>query len=164
MAMSVPEPVGADADRGWATPACRALAEAILASHRRWTGCSLLPSAADDPARALYEAEAVVLAHDGGQDPRFTYANRAAQALWERPWAGFIGLPSRLSAEPDERAQRQLLLDRTARDGVADGYRGVRIASSGRRFWIEEARLWNLLDGQGRRIGQAARFTQWRYC
>ena len=51
-----------------------------------------------------------------------------------------------------------MALQRVARIGFATGYRGVRIAKSGRRFWIEQGTLWNVLDHAGIRIGQAACF------
>jgi hypothetical protein len=38
----------------------------------------------------------------------------------------------------------------------------MRIAKSGRRFWIENATVWELIDEAGRRHGQAAAFRQWR--
>ena len=53
------------------------------------------------------------------------------------PGRSLIGLPSRLSAEAPEHAERQRLLDAVARDGFTGGYRGLRIAKGGRRFWIE---------------------------
>jgi hypothetical protein len=37
----------------------------------------------------------------------------------------------------------------------------MRISSSGRRFWIERATVWNLLDADGVYRGQAATFADW---
>ena len=45
---------------------------------------------------------------------------------------------------------------------VAD-YRGIRIAKNGQRFWIEQAAVWNVLDEQGGKIGQAASFSSWKF-
>ena len=59
----------------------------------------------------------------------------------------------------DERAQ---LMTRAARDGFVDDYRGIRISSSGKRFLIERAIIWNLIDHDGQRVGQAATFSQWK--
>jgi hypothetical protein len=42
------------------------------------------------------------------------------------------------------------------------GYRGVRVAKSGRRFVIEDGIVWELIDADGRRHGQAAAFSSWR--
>ncbi|MGV9383648.1 MEKHLA domain-containing protein [Nonomuraea sp. NPDC003707] len=74
--------------------------------------------------------------------------------------AEFVGLPSRLSAEPDRREDRRALLDAVRRDGFATGYRGQRIAKSGGRFWIEDVTMWNLVDGDGLLVGQAATFRR----
>jgi hypothetical protein len=37
----------------------------------------------------------------------------------------------------------------------------MRIAKSGRRFWIERATVWNLLGRDGIRYGQAALIRGW---
>jgi hypothetical protein len=135
----------------------------LLESHLRLTGRALLP---DGPpaavARALYHAPFVVLSHDTGDDPLFTYANLAAQERFELPWAEIVGMPSRYSAEPLARDERQRLLERVARDGYIDDYSGVRIAKSGRRFMIRRATVWNLIDAHGDKVGQAATFSDWQ--
>jgi hypothetical protein len=59
---------------------------------------------------------------------------------------------------PDAREERAALLAAVARDGFASGYRGLRVAKSGRRFWIEDVTVWNVLDDEGRFIGQAAAY------
>jgi hypothetical protein len=102
-----------------------------------------------------------VLAHDTGPDPRFIYANHIAQRRFEYSWQEFTALPSRLSAEPAERAERQALLDAVRRDGFAEGYRGIRISKSGRRFRIEDGTVWQLIDVNGSLRGQAATFSSW---
>ena len=38
---------------------------------------------------------------------------------------------------------------------------GVRISRTGRRFLVEQAVVWNVLDGHGTRRGQAATFSRW---
>ncbi|MER2266980.1 MEKHLA domain-containing protein [Methylobacterium oxalidis] len=130
-------------------------------SHARLLGRPLAPEGCG--ADWLYaEAPFAVLAHEGSADPRFIYANRTAQACFGYDWAAFTALPSRLSAEAPERAARQELLDRVARDGFATGYRGVRIAASGRRFLIEDGTVWQLVDADGTVRGQAATFSRWR--
>jgi PAS domain S-box-containing protein len=132
----------------------------LTGSYARRLGEALVPDGAD--AAWLYgQAPFVVLAHDGGTDPRFVYANRAAQACFGYTRAELVGLPSRLSAEAPERAERQRLLDAVNRDGFSRGYRGLRIAKDGRRFWIERAVVWQL-DRDGVIVGQAATFSEWR--
>lgn len=135
---------------------------ALLAdSYARLTGEALVgPGQGPD---WLYEtAPFAMLAHDGQADPRFIYANRAAQRCFEYDWGEIVGLPSRFSAEPDERPMRQRLLDAVARDGYVRGYRGIRIAKSGRRFWIEDGVIWQLIDEAGVILGQAAMLPAWR--
>ncbi|MEU4539527.1 MEKHLA domain-containing protein [Streptosporangium sp. NPDC023825] len=133
----------------------------LAGSHLRLVGTPL--AGPEITARWLYEdAPFGVLAHDAADDPRFTYANVTAQRCFEYGYGEFVGLPSRLSAESDRREDRRRLLDAVHRDGFATGYRGRRIAKSGRRFWIEDVTMWNLVDGNGVLMGQAATFRRWR--
>src|SRR6476620_1096117 len=108
------------------------------------------------------EARHPVLAHNTDPDPRFIYANKAAQACFEYGWDEIVSLPSRLSAEPVDREERQRLLDDVARQGFTTGYSGLRIAKSGRRFFIEDGVVWQLIDEDGAVRGQAATFAKWR--
>ncbi|HXU58460.1 MAG TPA: MEKHLA domain-containing protein, partial [Verrucomicrobiae bacterium] len=80
----------------------------------------------------------------------------------EYDWAEMTSLRSRFSAGPSDREERQRLLDAVSRQGFISDYRGMRIAKSGRRFWIENATVWELIDEAGRRHGEAAAFRQWR--
>lgn len=139
-------------------------ASLLLDSHRRLTGRPLMPPCLgpEQAARELYLAPFVVLSHDTAGDPRFTYANLAAQRLFEMPWAELVGLPSRYSAEPLARDERQRLLERVAAHGYIDDYQGVRVSKSGKRFLVRNATVWNLLDAAGRRLGQAATFSDWQ--
>lgn len=132
----------------------------IAESHARVTGGELVP-AGSDPAEALWRLPAVVLAHGTEADPLFFYGNRVALELFEMRAADFVSLPSRLSAEPDGRACRAELMARVTREGFIRDYSGVRISSSGRRFLIERAVVWNLIDGHGVLRGQAATFDEW---
>lgn len=136
----------------------------LLDSYRRLTGRALVPPclSPEQAARALYLAPFVVLSHDTAADPRFTYANLTAQGLFEMPWAEIVGLPSRYSAEPLARAERQRLLERVAAHGYIDDYQGVRVSKTGKRFLVRDACVWNLLDAAGRRVGQAASFGSWQ--
>ena len=51
----------------------------------------------------------------------------------------------------------------TTPDGYVDDYRGIRISSSGRRFEIDRATVWNLRDAAQAYAGQAATFSTWRF-
>lgn len=129
----------------------------LTGSYLRLVGRPLVPEGAD--ARWLYEeAPFPVLAHDTADDPRFVYANRAAQDCFGYALDEILGLPSRLSAEAPDRAERARLLAAVARDGYVAGYSGLRIAKSGRRFRIADGVVWQLLDAAGGLHGQAATF------
>jgi PAS domain-containing protein len=135
----------------------------LVSSYRRVTGKEpefLLGGEAT--AGWLYaHSPNAVLAHDTAPAPRFIYANRTAQACFEYSWEEIVGLPSHLSAEPQDRAERQRLLDQVAAHGYAAGYSGVRIAKSERRFRIEDGVVWQLIDADGVLRGQAASFGRW---
>ena len=142
-----------------------AISAIVLESFARIVGRPLVPAGLDggQAIRWLYEdAPYCVLAHDTAADPRFVYANKAAQRCFEYPWTEFAGLPSRLSAEAPDRAERQAFLDKVARDGFTDGYKGLRVSRSGRRFFIKDATVWQLTDGRGVLHGQGAMFAAWQ--
>lgn len=133
-------------------------------SLRRWTGSALIdPAVADgDCGQWLFEAPFAVLSHGTGADPTFTYGNRAALRIFEMSWRDLLSLPSRLSAEPMDRAARAQLLEQVSKQGCIEDYSGIRIARTGERFLIERATVWNLLDRGGDYAGQAAMFRHWR--
>jgi hypothetical protein len=133
----------------------------LLDSHQRLVGRPLVASGLD-VRRALWEAASVIVAHGTEPDPVFFYGNRRALALFEMDWASFVRLPSRLSAEPLLREERARLLDRVHRDGCITDYAGIRISSTGQRFRIEQAVVWNLIDDSGVCHGQAAAFDRWQ--
>ncbi|MFA7585383.1 MAG: MEKHLA domain-containing protein [Novosphingobium sp.] len=139
-------------------PECRARIELVAESHARLIGRPLVAQA-DDMVTALWHAPFAILAHGTGNDPEFFFGNRAALAAFETIVGNFIGMPSRLSAEAPWRAERQALLDRVSANGFIDDYSGIRISASGRRFRIEHAVVWNLIDGTGALHGQAATFA-----
>ena len=140
-------------------------ARLLLASFRRWTGRDLvapdLPPRAQ--ARALFNAPFAVLSHDTATDPMLNYANRTALLLFELDWSELTVMPSRLTAEAPERTERARLLADVSRRGYIDDYRGVRVSKTGRRFSIQRATVWNLLDESGGVCGQAATFSHWRF-
>ena len=137
------------------------LSETIAVSFEKLLDYPLMEGACS--ASDLYKADAIILAHDGSADPRFTYANEAAQKLWELSLDEFIGMPSRYSAEPDKRDERQRMLQEAESKGYFCDYKGIRISKSGCRFYIENAIIWNLLDENGKKCGQAATFSNWTY-
>ena len=132
----------------------------IAESYQRLLGKPLV-SASGDIALDLWQAPQVIVAHGTEDDPVFFYGNRRALDVFEMAFADFICLPSRFSAEPLLREERARLLERVSRDGYIDDYAGVRVSASGRRFRIEQAVVWNLIDAAGVCHGQAATFDHW---
>ena len=155
----------AQAPAPWLTPGKQHLASCILRSFERAFGRPLLAGGTThdglQASQLLFRADTVVLAHDGGPDPALIYANAAALQLWERNWADMIGMPSRLTAEPQERAARALMLADALQQHATEGYSGVRISSSGRRFQIHNARLWTLWGPGHQPCGQGGAFSDW---
>jgi len=122
------------------------------------TECSL-----EKIAEKLYNADFVLLSHDGAKDPCFNYANKKAQELFEFNWDEFKGMPSRLSAEEDLREERERMLKIATKQGYFTGYKGVRISKSGKRFHIKRCTIFNLINKKREKIGQAATFSQWEF-
>jgi hypothetical protein len=137
----------------------------MLRGHERLTGRPLLTvTDPEEAARALFEAPFFVASHVCGEDPILNYGNRVALGLFEMTWDEFTRTPSRFTAEAPERSERDHLLATVAAQGYIDDYSGIRIAKSGRRFRIEQATVWNLLDEvTGEATGQAATFSSWEY-
>ena len=132
----------------------------LTSSFARLVGRPLVEPPQD--AEWLYnEAPFVVLAHNTEPDPRFVYANRAAQRCFGYDWNEFVLLPSRLSADMQDRQERQRLLDAVARDGFIANYRGLRVTRSGHHFWMQDGIVWQLVDEKGHHHGQAATFSRW---
>jgi PAS domain S-box-containing protein len=131
--------------------------ELLLSSYTRLLHAPLAPElqgmAPAAGARWLYEsAPFAVLAHNTDPDPCFVYGNRAAQERFGYSWEEITQLRS---AEAPAREEREAFLERVRRLGYETGYRGVRIMKNGKRFIIEQATLWQLIDDQGVLHGQA---------
>jgi hypothetical protein len=128
------------------------------------TGHSLMADNFDEAtfAENLYNAPFALVSHDTAEDPVFNYANQTALKLFEFSWEEFVLLPSRLSAESVDQAERARLLAEVASKGFIRDYRGLRISKTGKRFLIKKAIVWNLLDAKtGLYKGQAACFRRW---
>jgi len=134
----------------------------IAASFARLAGRALVERSPGGIEQALWQAPRAIVAHGTELEPLFLYGNRLALTLFEMRAAEFIGLPSYRSVEAAMRGERARMFERLERGDMIDDYAGVRIAASGRRFAIERAQVWNLVDELGRRHGQAATFAEWR--
>lgn len=158
------------AEPPWLSPTLLERLAALERGHQQAFGRPLLPTDRHGTARLraqqLFASAEVVLAHDGADPstdpgPRLIYANRAALRLWHRGWDAMVGMPSRLTAEPQERLARSQALVQAQRSGAIRDYGGVRIDSHGRRFQIQGARIWSLIAADGACCGQAAAFENW---
>lgn len=138
--------------------------QTLLNSFRKFLGRDLMERS-DDPeeeSRRLFEAPFVVVSHGTQEDPILNYGNQTALKLWETDLATLTSMPSRRTAEPLHRDERAKMMERALRDGFVDDYRGIRISKTGKRFLIEKAIVWNLVDDHGHRVGQAATFSDWK--
>jgi hypothetical protein len=154
---------GVERDEPWQRYNWLEHTQLMLDSFRHWLGHDLIPRSGSfaEEAAALFCAPFVVVSHGTQDDPILNYGNQAALDLWEMEVETLLQTPSRMTAEPLHRDERAMLLERTTRNGFVDDYEGIRISSSGRRFRIERAIVWNLLDREGNHGGQAATFSQW---
>ena len=134
----------------------------LLDSYAFWLKEDLVERtrAIDEQSRRLFFAPFVVVSHADSEDPILNYGNRQALDLWEMTWAEFIATPSRLTVEPMNRDARARMLHRVAVHGFITDYQGVRISRTGRRFLVERATVWNVLDEHRIKRGQAASFSQ----
>ena len=132
-----------------------------LSPHRRREP-AFLEHGVHHSAEWLYaQASHCVLAHNTDPDPRFIYANRAAQAAFDYDWDEIMPAVAALGG-----AGRPRGASAPARSGRPPRLRhrlsGLRIAKSGRRFLIEDGVVWQLIDSDGAVRGQAATFAHWR--
>ncbi len=134
-------------------------------SYHRLLLKDLIPDNLSDKkfAQQLFHAPFAVASHDTSSEPLFNYANLKALELFELNWEELILLPSRFSAEPVNQAERERLLSKVTKKGYIDHYEGVRISTTGNRFMIKNAVVWNLNDDQGIYKGQAACFGEWEF-
>jgi hypothetical protein len=137
----------------------------LRTSYHHRTGKELIePSLGnDDAVLLLNQAPFAVVSHDTQPDPIFNYGNKLALQLFEMDWKALTMLPSRLSAEPLIQLERERLLESVEKHGCIEDYNGIRISSSGKRFMIRTATVWNMLDEDGKPYGQAALIKQWQY-
>ena len=111
---------------------------------------------------ALFEAPFGLVSHDTQKSPIFNYGNRLALQLFERSWDDFTQMPSRQSVERCEHEDREQLLKSVTEKGYSSNYRGIRHSATGKRFYIDNTTVWNLIDDNGIYQGQAAAIFSWQ--
>lgn len=136
----------------------------LLYSFEYWTGNALIDVSGTpvEIAQALFTAPFVLVAHGTEPDPIFNYGNQQALTLWEFSWEEFTKLPSRQSAEAMVQQERDRLLAQTTHKGFCH-YSGIRISKTGKRFYIEDGILWNVVDDKDQNWGQAAVFSKYQF-
>lgn len=118
-------------------------------------------AAGEDLLAKVWAADFVLLSHSADEDPCFNFGNLSAQRLFEMDYLTLTALASRKSAGPSTQRERDALLAQVSRHGCIDDYRGIRVSASGKQFYIEQAKVWNLTDAKGNYYGQAAMFRDW---
>lgn len=132
-------------------------------SYHKYTNQALLENSSN-LITDLYNADFVFAAHKYFPDePKFVFGNAKALELWELDWDSFIGMPSRLTAQEVHQEERERLLREVQLNGYIKNYTGIRISSTGRRFQINNAIVWNVTDSSGEAIGQAVKFSEFEY-
>ena len=112
-------------------------------------------------AEQVFYANFALASHNADVDPLFNYANQTALDLFEFSWAELMALPSRCSVEATNHVEREKLLAKVNATGFIEGYTGIRIAKSGKRFRINDVTVWNVCDADNNYCGQAAYFADW---
>tara|TARA_R100000027_G_scaffold67749_1_gene68504 strand:+ start:28120 stop:28590 length:471 start_codon:yes stop_codon:yes gene_type:complete len=140
-------------------------AQRILSSFRRIVGRELIDSTGSitDDAKRLFTSPFVVVSAGAEPDPILNYGNATALHLWEMSWDQLTQTPGRHTAEPMHRHERERFLAAVHSQGYIEDYSGIRISSTGKRFEIHKAIVWNLADENGEPRGQAATFRHWTF-
>lgn len=149
----------------WQTPWVIEWTQYLLDSYARWVGRKLIPrdGTPSNQAVTLFQSSFVVASHGLEEDPVLNYGNQQALDLWEMDWRQFTQTPSRLTAEPVNRKDRDRMLEQARRQGYISDYRGVRISRTGKRFLVERATVWNIHTPDGTPLGQGATFSTWTF-
>ncbi len=140
----------------------------LIKSFRKATGNKLGKKSwtnlkGEDLTEVLRTAPFILASHGIEADPILNYGNEAALKLWEATWEEFTSMPSRLTAEPIMRSERDRLLHEVTTKGFINNYSGIRISTRGRRFRIHKATVWNVLDDSETYCGQAVVFSDWEF-
>lgn len=150
-------------DSQWLNDPILSWVNLVLTSYAHWTGEELLTRSGTirEQAQQVFSAPFVLASHGVEPDPILNYGNAQALELWEMTWQEFVSTPSRMTAEPMNQAERAQMLQEAATQGLIRNYRGVRISRTGKRFLVEQAIVWNVIDQYHNKVGQAATFSAW---
>ncbi len=149
----------------WENPQMVQWCQYLLDSYAHWVKRELVDRSGTplEQAERLFNSPFVVASHGAEDDPILNYGNQTALNLWGMDWQKFTKTPSRLTAEPVNREERARMLEQAKTQGYIADYRGVRISSTGARFLVDQAVIWNIHKPDGAAIGQSATFAAWKY-
>lgn len=149
----------------WENPQMVQWCQYLLDSYAHWVKQELVDRNGTplEQAERLFNSPFVVASHGAEDDPILNYGNQTALNLWGMDWQQFTQTPSRLTAEPVNREERARMLEQAKTQGYIADYRGVRISSTGTRFLVDQAVIWNIHKPAGTAIGQSATFAAWKY-
>ena len=136
----------------------------VLNSFEKLTGKKIINRRSpEEDFLEIENGRFVLVSHNGAEDPILNYGNQFALKVWEMNWEDFIKTPSRKTAEADLRKNRDEMLKTVSKKGYFDKYGGIRISSTGKRFKIKNAVIWNVNDENDNYLGQAAYFKTIEY-
>jgi len=149
----------------WAKPEIVQWCQYLLDSYAYWVKQELIQrhDTPLDQAERLFSSPLAVASHGAEDDPILNYGNQTALNLWVMDWKQFTQTPSRLTAEPVNREERSRMLEQAKTQGYISDYRGIRISSTGKRFLVDQAIIWNIHKPDGTVLGQGATFSTWSY-
>ncbi len=149
----------------WKNPLIIEWCQYLLNSYAHWVKQELIERKGTpfEQAERLFNSTFVVASHGVENDPILNYGNQIALNLWMMDWAQFTQTPSRLTAEMPNRAERSHMLKQAKIHGYIADYRGIRVSSTGQRFMIDRAIIWNIHKPDGTTIGQGATFSTWKF-
>ncbi|MBP6367152.1 MAG: MEKHLA domain-containing protein [Nitrosomonas sp.] len=137
----------------------------LLDSYAYWVKQELIDRSGTslEQSERLFRNPCIVVSHGLEDDPILNYGNRVALNLWIMDWKQFTQTPSRFTAEPINREERSRMLEQAKTQGYITDYRSVRISSTGKRFQVDQAIIWNIQKPDGAPLGQGATFSAWRF-
>ena len=149
----------------WTEPEIVQWSQYLLDSYAYWVKQELIDRSGTslEQSERLFRNPCIVVSHGLEDDPVLNYGNQVALNLWIMDWKQFTQTPSRLTAEPINREERSRMLEQAKTQGYIADYRGVRISSTGKRFQVDQAIIWNIQKPDGAPLGQGATFSAWRF-
>ena len=139
----------------------------LVRSYTVLTGRDLVPYDANPLvlAERVQRAPVILMSRSFDRDELPAYGNDLALNLWQQSWDQFTASPAadETGASEEERVMWRQAHDLALAVGHADVVSGVLSAGQGRRSRFTRATIWNVLDDDGRVVGQATLLSTWRW-